>query len=302
MAGNRSGPVSVGLVAGGSWAKDVHAPIFSAGPETRLAGVWSRAAAKAEALAASQNCRVFAEFDELLDECELVSFAVAPAAQPTLATSAALAGRHVLLEKPVAACVEDATNLADILAAQRVRSLLFLTYSFSPLVRQFVDGCRNRSPVRARLLFSTTAHPSKVTGWRRDRGLLLDLGFHVFDLLDAVGGRIVRILAHGDRMQSVDLRVEHAAGCVSEANVSWAGLPTRRTELNVLTEKGTMSLDPTACTRGAWLPTGVRQAVWGLVRENRRDGPGIEHGVYLQQCVGAAERSLSEEGAFVLVA
>lgn len=291
---DRGTPVAVGLVVGGDWARLVHAPMFAAGPQTRLAGAWSRTPAKAAAVADTYGCRAFASFEELIEASELVSFAVPPAAQPMLARRAALAGRHVLLEKPVADRVEEAVSLADTLACCRVGSLLMLTYSFSPQVRSFVAGCRVHVPHSVVLRFLTTTRPDELTGWRRRCGLLLDLGYHVFDLLDAVLGTICRVAARGDRGRRVDLRVEHAAGGSSTATVAWAGLPVRRTELEVLTSDGPLVLDPRACVRGDWLPRSVRAAVWSLVRERRRLEPGIARGVYLQRCVAAAESSLDE--------
>lgn len=286
-------PVSVGLVTGGSWGRLVHAPSFAAGPETRLAGVWSRDGSQATAIAAAHGCPAFPDLDGLIDAAELVSVSVDPHAQPALAGAAAQAGRPVLLEKPVAVSADEAGKLADVLDASRSGSLLFLTYRFAPRIRSFIDRCRSRDPVRAGVRFLTTARGSEVTGWRRTRGLLLDLGFHVFDLLDAVAGPICRVRADGDLWRSVDLRVEHTDGCASAATVGWSGLPARRTEVEVLTGEGLLTLGADAFVRGPWLASGLRSAVWALVREGQRGAPGIEHGVYLQRCVQAAEKSLT---------
>lgn len=285
-------PVSVGLVTGGTWGSKVHAPAFAAGPETRLAGAWSRDPATAAAVAAAHGCPAYPDLADLIEAAELVSVAVDPHAQPALAGAAASAGRPVLLEKPVAATVEEARALADTLAAGRTGSLLFLTYRFAPRVRSFAARCRELGAVRAELRFLTTARGSEVSGWRRSRGLLLDLGFHVFDLLDAVAGPVSRIRADGDLRHSVDLRVEHVGGCASAATVAWSGLPARRTELMVRTGTEVSVLGPGAFVRGPWLAAGLRAAVWDLVRAGGREAPGVEHGVYLQRCVDAAEQSL----------
>jgi predicted dehydrogenase len=208
----------------------------------------------------------------------------------------------VLLEKPVATSAAAVAQLSDVLSAQRVGSILFLTYRFSPLVASFVADCQARTPVGAQLSFFTATHPSEVVGWRREHGVLLDLGFHVFDLLDAAVGRIARIAAHGDRSRWAGLFIDHTRGCFSEASICWAGLATRRTAFEVFTEEGNLALDPGACVRGPWLASGIRRAVWARVREGRRDASGIERGLYLQQCVDAAEHSLRLGGRFVDVA
>lgn len=35
-------PVRVGLIGAGPWARDMHAPMLAAGPETVLTAVWAR--------------------------------------------------------------------------------------------------------------------------------------------------------------------------------------------------------------------------------------------------------------------
>ncbi|MYV98067.1 Gfo/Idh/MocA family oxidoreductase, partial [Streptomyces sp. SID3343] len=106
-------PVAVGLVGAGPWAERVHAPVFAAGPQTRLAAVWARRPDAAQRLAERYDAVACTEYDDLLDRCEAVVFAVAPEAQPALAERAAQAGKAVLLEKPVADNLDAARRLAD---------------------------------------------------------------------------------------------------------------------------------------------------------------------------------------------
>ena len=86
----------------------VTAPLFAAGPETALAGVWSRTAEHAQALAARHHVPAFESYDALLDACDAVAIVVSPGAQPEFAIRAARAGKAVLLEKPLAFDVENA--------------------------------------------------------------------------------------------------------------------------------------------------------------------------------------------------
>lgn len=94
-------PVKVGLVGAGPWARAVHARVLAAGPETRLTSVWARRAEAARETAEPHGAAAVTRFEELLDGCEAVAFAVPPAVQAELAPLAAKAGKALLLEKPL---------------------------------------------------------------------------------------------------------------------------------------------------------------------------------------------------------
>ena len=108
-----SEPVRVGLVGAGPWASIMHGPMLAAGPETRLSGVWARRPEAAAALAADLGTVAAGSFDELLDGCDAVAFAVPPQVQAELGVRAAQAGKALLLEKPIALDLAGAQRLAD---------------------------------------------------------------------------------------------------------------------------------------------------------------------------------------------
>ncbi|MFD8008034.1 Gfo/Idh/MocA family protein, partial [Streptomyces mirabilis] len=106
-------PVKVGLVGAGPWARAVHARVLAAGPETRLTAVWARRAEAARETAEPHGAAAVTRFEELLDGCEAVAFAVPPAVQAELAPLAAKAGKALLLEKPLGVDLASARRLAD---------------------------------------------------------------------------------------------------------------------------------------------------------------------------------------------
>ena len=97
-----------GLIGTGYWANSVHAPALATTPGARLASVWGRNAAAAAPLAAAHGATAYDDLDEFLASVDAVSFAVPPHVQAPLAIRAAEAGKHLLLEKPVALSVADA--------------------------------------------------------------------------------------------------------------------------------------------------------------------------------------------------
>ena len=92
----------VGLVGAGPWAHKVHGPGLARHPGTDFVATWARRPEAATATAALGGATAVADFDEFLDQVDAVAFAVPPAVQGELALKAARAGKHLILEKPVA--------------------------------------------------------------------------------------------------------------------------------------------------------------------------------------------------------
>lgn len=150
-------PVRAGLVGAGPWAQWVHARVLAAGPETELAGVWARRPEAAEETAAPYGAPVAARFEELLDTCEAVAFAVPPAVQAELALRAAKAGKALLLEKPIAEDLGAARRLVDAIDEAGVVSQVSLTNRYHPKTRRFLQAAREADVYGARSCFLSGA-------------------------------------------------------------------------------------------------------------------------------------------------
>ena len=59
-----------------------------------------------------------------------------------------------------------------------------------------------------------------ATPWRRRHGALLDVGPHLFDLLEGAVGPIEELSGRGDPLRWVSLTCRHAGGQVSEVSMS----------------------------------------------------------------------------------
>jgi predicted dehydrogenase len=215
--------VAVGLVGAGPWAEMLHAPMLAGGPETTLAGVWARRPEAARALAGAHGSRAVGSLEELWDVCEAVAFAVPPDVQAELGVAAARAGKHLLLDKPVALTVAAAEELAGAVDEAGVVSQMVLTNRYSPLGRAFLaeaDGFETVGARCASLSGALLADSPFSTPWRRRHGALLDVGPHLFDLLEGAMGSIEELSGRGDPLRWVSLTCRHAGGQVSEVSMS----------------------------------------------------------------------------------
>lgn len=181
--------VRIGLVGAGPWARETHAPALTAHPGVDFVGGWARD----PAAAAELFPRSFDSPAELFDAVDAVAFAVPPNVQAELAVEAARAGKHLVLDKPIALDVDGAVALTEAVEAAGVRSIVAFTRRFAPETREFLARAAKLGPVAAEaqwLSGAALAGKFAASAWRQEQGALFDVGPHVLDLLDAVAGPI----------------------------------------------------------------------------------------------------------------
>lgn len=211
----------IGLVGAGPWAGGTHAPALTAHPGVEFAGVWARRPEAARAL----GVPVFASYAALLDGVDAVAFAVPPVVQAQLAIEAAQAGKHLILEKPIAASLAAAQELTAAVEAAKVGSIVLLTRRFSPAGQDFLRKAARHQWVAGTAMWLSGAAlggPYAASAWRHEQGALFDVGPHVLDLLDAALGEITAV-SHARHDQASDtwqLLLEHAGGSCSTVALS----------------------------------------------------------------------------------
>ncbi len=253
-------PVRFGLVGTGHWAMQVHATALASSPGVELTAVWGRNFDAASALAAEFGATSRRDFDAFLADVDAVAFAVPPTVQAELAVRAAHAGRHLLLEKPVALTAEGATAMADAVAAARVASVVFFTSRFQPDARKWLDEVTRAggwAGGAASWLGSAFSASSPFnTPWRRDFGGLWDVGPHAVSLLWAILGPVRHVTADRGRGDLTYLVLHHEGGATSSVTLT-LGAPhaAARFQLEVWGEHGIAMLpnaaDPVVALRVA---------------------------------------------------
>jgi predicted dehydrogenase len=293
-------PVAVGLAGAGPWATAVHAPTLAAGPETRLAGVWSRTRGSAERLAAAHGVAVFDSFEKLVKGSDAIAFAVPPAVQAELAVMAARNGRAVLLEKPLAADVASARRLADAIDDAGVGSVIVLTYRFNPVVREFLAAASRFEATGARACFLSGAFLSGpfAGGWRAAEGAVFDVGPHLLDLVEAAVGPVESIAAAASPAGWTGLLVRHDGGAVSDVAICCStGITPSRTELELYGRAGSLLMDGRAGRDDGFAV--LRAEFAAAARAGGGHPLDARHGVRVQELVDAARRAVAQGGSRV---
>jgi predicted dehydrogenase len=266
-----------GLFGTGYWAAQIHAAALSTAPGAQLIGVWGRDPAKTAAVASQYGVSAYDDPDALLADVDAVAIALPPDVQVPLAIRAARAGRHLLLEKPIALSPAGADELLSAVTGSGVASVVFFTNRFVPAVEQALDDATANGSwygARGTMTFSIFGEGSPYAGsaWRRERGGLWDLGPHVVSLVLPVLGPAVEVTAVEGLHKTSNVLIRHDGGAVSAMTVG-LDVPRASSELDIalLGDRGVIRL-PVASVEP--VPALVR-AVAELTRAAA--GESVEH-------------------------
>ncbi|MFG3256084.1 Gfo/Idh/MocA family protein [Streptomyces sp. NPDC048172] len=219
-----------GLLGTGPWAGRTHGPALAAHDDVELVGVWGRRAEAAETLATRLDTRAYADPDALLADCDAVAVALPPDVQAPLAVRAAEAGRHLLLDKPLATTVEGAREVTAAVERAGVASVVFFTLHFTASTARWLDEQRAVgdgaggwmlgradwfSPV-----FADSDSPYAASPWRRDKGPLWDIGPHALSVLVPLLGAVTSVRGARGAGDTVHLTLRHEGGASSTATLS----------------------------------------------------------------------------------
>jgi len=254
-----------GLVGTGYWARVTHAAAISTTPGATLGAVWGRNQQAAKELASEHGATAFTgedAIDDFIHAVDAVAFSVPPYVQAPIATRAAQAGKHLLLEKPLALSIADADAVVEAVEAAGVASLVFFTLRFSSEIRAWLTDSSARGGWSGKgwsgghgewLGAALTPENPFNTQWRHEHGGLWDLGPHVLSLLWASLGPITSVSATGGAADLTHLVLAHESGATSTATVTLSAPPAAAAmNLYVWGEAGrsimpTTPVDPVEC-------------------------------------------------------
>ena len=103
---------------------EVHVRTYNQDPRTQLVSIWSRSGERAEKIGNKYDCHYTTSLDDIANDerIKAVSIATPDFAHTEAALKMLNAGKHVLLEKPMATSVEDCRRLMDAHNRQKTQS------------------------------------------------------------------------------------------------------------------------------------------------------------------------------------
>ena len=181
-------------IAGLGFGEKVHLPALRACGHTEPIALWHPRQERLEAACRKAELPGHSDFAALLDDpaVDAVVIATPPAPRFALAKQALEAGKHVMLEKPVALSAQDAEELQRLALSKNLSVAVDFEYRAVPLFQQL--DALIKSGVLGELylvkldwLMSSRADGSRPWNWYSQRseggGVLGALGTHAFDTL-----------------------------------------------------------------------------------------------------------------------
>jgi predicted dehydrogenase len=152
--------LKIGLIGCGDYGQ-VHARVYTADPRTKLEALWSPNENRRQENARRFGCRAVADWRRIVEDpsIDCVSVATPDFAHAEYAVASLRAGKHVLLEKPMATTVEDCQA---ILAARDARGTKLMVNYHNRWYPAFIEARRAirageiGKPVSANLVLSNT--------------------------------------------------------------------------------------------------------------------------------------------------
>jgi predicted dehydrogenase len=187
-------PVRVGVIGIGNMGWH-HARVLSLLRDAELVGVADLDEARGRLATEQFGCRWFADFQTLLGEVEAVCVAVPTLLHHSVGLACLRAGVDVLIEKPIAATQEEASEL--IQAAETAGRLLQVGHieRFNPAFRELLKVVAGEEVV---VLEARRHSPNPDRA--NDVSVVLDLMIHDIDLvLELAASPVVRLAAAGGR-------------------------------------------------------------------------------------------------------
>jgi predicted dehydrogenase len=196
-----------------------HARIYSELPTCELVGVHDTDEPRRNSVAAEFGVPAFGDLASLVERVDAVSIAVPTTAHHATARQCLEGGVHVLIEKPIASTVEEAS---DIVGAAKDRGLTVQVghiERFNPAIRAALGVLSKPKFIEAHRLGVFVPRGTDVA-------VVLDLMIHDIDLILAtVGSDVAKIDAVGIPVlsSSIDIanaRLRFVDGCVANVTAS----------------------------------------------------------------------------------
>ena len=243
-----STPLRLGLAGLGSMGRN-HLRVISSHPETVLAAVADPTAEALSAAVEQTGARGYADPLEMIATAELDGVVVAAPTtnHAALALAAIERGLPVLIEKPLAATVDDAIAIVAAARKRGVAVQVGHVERYNPAVLEM--GRLLRAGWLSTIYAISSRRAGPFPARIRDVGVTVDLGTHDVDMLSWIAGeRPIRVYAEtAQRIHATheDLTfglMHFPSGATGFLDVNWL-TPAKRRSLTAVGEEGMFELD-----------------------------------------------------------
>jgi predicted dehydrogenase len=211
-------PLRAGVIGVGHLGQH-HARLYASLPGSQLIGVVDQSPERGHTIAERYGVRLFQTAEELLPQVDVVSIAVPTSAHYDVARRCLQAGKHVLVEKPLAVMPGEARELVETAKTRNCQLQVGHSERFNPVMRVM-------RPYIGRPVFIECHRLSSFSERGTDVDVVLDLMIHDLDLvLSFDPGPVEEIRAAGVAVLSATIdianaRIQFQSGCVANLTAS----------------------------------------------------------------------------------
>ncbi|MBM4160863.1 MAG: Gfo/Idh/MocA family oxidoreductase [Ignavibacteria bacterium] len=250
--------VRYGIIGFGSFAERAIAPAIRASANSELVAIQKRSRSAAQEKASALSVPLaFDSVDELVNhpDVDAVFIVSANSAHYEETLAAARAGKHVLVEKPMAMNAHEAGDMIEACSRVRVKLMVGHMIRFSPLARRIQHHVRSGTIGRVSFARSEYFYDARLTqrSWLTDRaiaggGPIYDVGVHCLDTLRFVlDDEVISVKSHlnprptdSATERTASLSLEFSRGTAASILCSFEA-PTRRSFIEVIGTEGILS-------------------------------------------------------------
>ncbi len=231
--------LKAGVVGAGAFGR-IHARKYAEDARVQFVGVFDPDDERAGQLADTHGAKAFNTLDALLAEADIITVASPPSLHAGAALPALKAGKHVLIEKPLATDAKAGAELVRVAAEKKL---------------VLACGHQERLVFEAMGLFDTPEKPTLIesvregpwTGRSADVSVTLDLTVHDLDLaLKILGQKADRVEAkaraeHGKAADEIEARISF--GATQTVFTSSRIAPDRKRTMRAVYPSGEVKID-----------------------------------------------------------
>lgn len=255
--------VRVGVIGAGQIAKRRHIPEYDAHPNVTIRALCDIDEGKAATLATEYGIKkVCTDYQQILDDGDIdaVSICTPNYLHAPITIAAANAGKHILVEKPMATTLEEADAMVQAAKENEVMLMVGQNQRLAPIHQVAKRVLQSGMLGRVTSFRTTFGHPgpeywsptgkwffSKKEAWA---GAMADLGVHKADLMRwLIGDEVQEVAAFiscfekpGDVDDNAICILRFKKGIIGTLTASWTYKPKEDNSTIIYCEKGTLKL------------------------------------------------------------
>ncbi len=281
-----------------------HARLYATLPDSTLVGVTDQDLGRARTIAERHGAQTFERAQDLLKTVDVVSVAVPTSSHYAVAKACLEAGKHVLVEKPIAVLPDEAEELVELAKAKGCKLQVGHSERFNPIMRSMRPHIH-----RPAFIESHRLGPYSERG--TDVDVVLDLMIHDLDLVLSLNpGPVEEVRAAGvpvlsSKIDIANARIQFQHGCVANLTASRVSLGKMR-RFRVFQRDSYVSMDLQSRQGIVGRRSGDRGATPGFAIEEFKGGDEEPLKLQLESFLhavrtGACPIVSGEDGAAALV-